>query len=135
VQSPNQEENCRHSKGQPTLILAIVHAGRSRIARFGRRNSFETDPGETDYTQQLQIGGRHDHQHVDAICLAPIDKTSMVSVVERAAKQKHSGDHLDSGIDTENFVSQVATDNYLAGKWQPRHRQILMAKAKWLSSR
>jgi len=54
-------------------------------------------------------------QRVDAICLAPIDKTAMVSVVERANREKIPVVIFDSPIDTQDFVAQVATDNYGAG--------------------
>ena len=53
---------------------------------------------------------------VDGIVLAPIDKKSMVGVVERAVAAKIPVVIFDSGIDTEKFVSQVATDNYHAGE-------------------
>jgi len=71
---------------------------------------------ETDYTGQLQIVEAMINQRVDAIALAPIDKTAMVSVVERAAREKIPVVIFDSGIDTENFVAQVATDNYQGGQ-------------------
>jgi len=54
-------------------------------------------------------------RRVDAICLAPIDKTAMVSVVERAAREKIPVVIFDSPVDTQDFVAQVATDNYQAG--------------------
>jgi ribose transport system substrate-binding protein len=47
--------------------------------------------------------------------LAPIDKKAMVNVVERAAAQKIPVVIFDSPVDTDKFVSQVATDNYAAG--------------------
>ncbi len=53
---------------------------------------------------------------MDAICLAPIDRDAMVSVVNRAAAQGIPVVVWDSPVNTPNFVSQVATDNYAAGK-------------------
>jgi ribose transport system substrate-binding protein len=73
-------------------------------------------PTETDYTGQLQIVEAMINQRVDAIALAPIDKTAMVGVVERAAREKIPVVIFDSGVDTENFVAQVATDNYRGGQ-------------------
>jgi ribose transport system substrate-binding protein len=70
---------------------------------------------ETDYNGQLQIVDSMINRRVDAICLAPIDKKVMVSVVDRAAKQKIPVVIFDSPVDTDNFISQVATDNYAAG--------------------
>jgi ribose transport system substrate-binding protein len=109
-----------------------VHAGAVAASRdLGVEIIWNGPAGETDYTQQLQIVDAMITQHVDAICLAPIDKTSMVSVVERAAKQNIPVIIWDSGIDTDNFVSQVATDNYLAGQMAAeRIGKILNGKGK-----
>jgi len=55
------------------------------------------------------------NNRVDAIAIAPIDRTAMVSVVERAAREKIPVVIFDSGINTENFLAQVSTDNYRGG--------------------
>ncbi|MBI2680237.1 MAG: substrate-binding domain-containing protein [Candidatus Solibacter usitatus] len=119
-------------KGQAHIFWQSVHAGAVAASReFNVEIIWNGPAGETDYTQQLQIVDAMITQHVDAICLAPIDKTSMVSVVERAAKQNIPVIIWDSGIDTENFVSQVATDNYLAGQMAAeRIGKILNGKGK-----
>jgi ribose transport system substrate-binding protein len=119
-------------KGQAHIFWQSVHAGAVAAGReFNVEIIWNGPAGETDYTQQLQIVDAMITQHVDAICLAPIDKTSMVSVVERAAKQNIPVIIWDSGIDTENFVSQVATDNYLAGQMAAeRIGKILNGKGK-----
>jgi ribose transport system substrate-binding protein len=71
------------------------------------------------------------NRRVDAICLAPIDKKVMVNVVERAARQQIPVVIFDSGIDTDSFVSQVATDNYGAGQLAAdRMGEILKGKGK-----
>ncbi|MBL8290669.1 MAG: substrate-binding domain-containing protein, partial [Bryobacterales bacterium] len=86
---------------------------------------------ETDYAGQIQIVDAMINRRVSAICLAPIDKKAMVGVVERAAREKIPVVIFDSGIDTENFVSQVATDNYAAGRVAAeRMGQILNGKGK-----
>jgi ribose transport system substrate-binding protein len=70
---------------------------------------------ETDYSGQLQIADAMINNRVDAIAIAPIDRTAMVSVVERAAREKIPVVIFDSGINTENFLAQVSTDNYRGG--------------------
>jgi ribose transport system substrate-binding protein len=71
------------------------------------------------------------NHRVDAIILAPIDKKAMVGIVERAAREKIPIVIFDSGIDTDSFVSQVATDNYAAGRLAAdRMGQILSGKGK-----
>jgi ribose transport system substrate-binding protein len=119
-------------KGQAHIFWQSVHAGAVAASReLGVEIIWNGPAGETDYTQQLQIVDAMITQHVDAICLAPIDKTSMVSVVERAAKENIPVIIWDSGIDTDNFVSQVATDNYLAGEMAAeRIGKILNGKGK-----
>ncbi len=68
---------------------------------------------------------------MDAIALAPIDKTAMVGVVERAAREKIPVVIFDSGVDTENFAAQVSTDNYRGGQaGAERLAKILGGKGK-----
>jgi ribose transport system substrate-binding protein len=70
-------------------------------------------------------------QRVDAICLAPIDKTAMVSIVERAHREKIPVVIFDSPVDTPDFAAQVATDNYAAGVMAAgRMGKILNGKGK-----
>ncbi|MEO7653907.1 MAG: substrate-binding domain-containing protein [Bryobacteraceae bacterium] len=104
-------------KGRAHLFWQSVHAGAVAAAREANVDIVWNGPAtETDFTGQLQIVEAMINQRVDAIALAPIDKTAMVSVVERAAREKIPVVIFDSGIDTENFVAQVATDNYRAGE-------------------
>src|SRR5579872_7156497 len=75
-------------KGQAHLFWQSVHAGAVSAGReTGVEIVWNGPPSETDFTGQLQIADSMITQHVDAMCLAPIDKTAMVSVVERAARQ------------------------------------------------
>jgi len=103
-------------KGRAHLFWQSVQAGAISASReTGVEISWNGPATETDFNAQLQIVDSMINRRVDAICLAPIDKKSMVSVVERAAAQKIPVVIFDSPINTEKFVSQVATDNYAAG--------------------
>src|SRR5207247_8556480 len=76
-------------KGRAHLFWQSVHAGAVAAARESNVDIIWNGPAtETDYTGQLQIVEAMINQRVDAIALAPIDKTAMVSVVERAAREK-----------------------------------------------
>lgn len=98
------------------MFWRSVNAGAVKAARENDLEIIWNGPDtETDYNGQLRIVDAMINRRVDAICLAPIDKKVMVSVVERAAQQKIPVVIFDSGIETEKFVSQVATDNYGAG--------------------
>jgi ribose transport system substrate-binding protein len=104
-------------KGRTHMFWQSVHAGGEAAAREANIEIVWNGPAtESDFTGQLQIVEAMINQRVDAIVLAPIDKTAMVAVVERAGRQNIPVVIFDSGVDTQNFVSQVATDNYGAGQ-------------------
>jgi ribose transport system substrate-binding protein len=104
-------------KGRTHLFWQSVHAGAVAAARESNLDIIWNGPStEADFTGQLQIVEAMINQRVDAIVLAPIDKTAMVAVVERASRQNIPVVIFDSGVDTQSFVSQVATDNYGAGR-------------------
>ena len=103
-------------KGQAHLFWQSVHAGAVSAAREAGVEIIWDGPAlETDFSGQIQIVEAMITQHVDAICLAPTDKTALISVVERANREGIPVVILDSPVDTKNFVAQVATDNYEAG--------------------
>jgi len=104
-------------KGRAHMFWQSVHAGALSVAQpAGVEIIWNGPASETDFTGQIQIVEAMINRRVDAICLAPIDKTAMVGVVDRAAKANIPVVIFDSGVDTQNFVSQVATDNYGAGR-------------------
>ncbi len=103
-------------KGTAQQYWQSVHAGAIKAARESNVEIvWNGTATETDYNGQIQIVDAMINRRVDAIAVAPIDRKVIVSVVERAAREKVPVIIFDSGIDTEQFVSQVATDNYAAG--------------------
>lgn len=104
-------------KGSAHLFWQSVHAGAVKCARENNAEIIWNGPAtEVDYTSQLQIIDAMINRRVDAIALAPIDKKAMVLAVERASKEKIPVVIFDSGIDTDKFVSMVATDNFHGGE-------------------
>jgi ribose transport system substrate-binding protein len=102
--------------GRAHLYWQSIHAGAVAAARELNVDIVWNGPAtETDYSGQLQIADAMINQRVDAIAIAPIDRTAMVSVVERAAREKIPVVIFDSGINTENILAQVSTDNYRGG--------------------
>src|SRR5207247_2937660 len=100
-------------KGRTHMFWQSIHAGAVAAARESNVDIIWNGPSvEADSSGQLQIVDAMINQRVDAIALAPVDKTAMVSVVERAARQNIPVVIFDSGVDTENFVAQAATDHY-----------------------
>jgi ribose transport system substrate-binding protein len=119
-------------KGNSDLFWQSVHAGAAKAAKEkGVEIIWNGPASETDYTAQLQITESMINRQVDAIALAPIDRKAMAGVVDSAAKKNLPMIIFDSGIDTENFVARIATDNYKAGQLAgDRMGQILSGKGK-----
>ncbi len=120
-------------KGRAHVFWQSVHAGAIAAEREnpGYTVIWNGPASETDFEGEIQIVDAAINQHVDAICLAPIDKKVLVAVVERAAAQGIPVIIFDSPIDTDKFVSQVATDNYAGGQLgAARMAEILNARGK-----
>ena len=119
-------------KGNADLFWQSVHGGAVKAGRETGVDVLWNGPAsEADYTVQLQIVDAMINRHVDAIALAPTDRQALVTVVERAADRKVPVVIFDSAIDTQRFVSQIATDNYKAGQLAAeRMGNILGGKGK-----
>jgi ribose transport system substrate-binding protein len=119
-------------KGNAHLFWQSVHAGAVSTSReTGVEIIWNGPASETDYTGQLKVVDAMINRRVDAICLAPIDSKAMVGVVERAAAASIPVIIFDSGIDTDKFIAQVATDNYHAGEMgAERLAKIIGGKGK-----
>ncbi len=119
-------------KGRTHVFWQSVNAGAIAASReVGVDVSWNGPATETDFNGQIQIVDAMINRHVDAICLAPIDRKSMVGVVNRAADAKIPVIIFDSGIDTDRFATQIATDNYAAGSLAAdRMGEVLGGKGK-----
>ncbi len=120
-------------KGNADLFWQSVHAGAVKAGRETGVDVLWNGPAsEADFTVQIQIVDAMINRHVDAIALAPTDRQALVTVVERAAGRNVPVVIFDSAIDTQRFVSQIATDNYKAGQLAAeRMGKILDGKGKW----
>lgn len=120
-------------KGRAHVFWQSVHAG--AIAAMREAPGFNViwngPASETDYEGQIKIMDSAINQHVDAICIAPIDKKILVSLVEHAAAIGIPVIIFDSPVDTDTFTAQVATDNYQGGRMAAqRLGEILGGKGK-----
>lgn len=105
------------AEGQTQLFWQSIHAGANSAGRdLGVEIAWNAPPSETDYTAQLQMLEAMMNRRVDAIALCPADKKSMVGPVEQAAKRGIPVVIFDTGIDTDAYVSRIATDNLGAGR-------------------
>lgn len=120
-------------KGRTHLFWQSVHAGAVAAERDNKGFTviWNGPQSETDFEGEIQIVDSMINQHVDAICLAPIDRKVLVNVVNRAASNGIPVIIFDSPVDTDRFVAQVATDNYAAGQLAAsRMGQVLNGKGK-----
>ena len=70
---------------------------------------------ETDRERQIQIIEDFIVQKVDGIVLAPLDQEALVPSVEKLARLKIPCAIIDSGVNTDHYVTFAATDNYQGG--------------------
>jgi ribose transport system substrate-binding protein len=70
---------------------------------------------ETDRERQVQIVEDMMAQKVAGIVLAPSDSKAMVPVVKKVYERGIPCVIVDSGVDTDNILSYMATDNYKGG--------------------
>ncbi|MES1257210.1 MAG: substrate-binding domain-containing protein [Acidobacteriota bacterium] len=105
-------------KGRAHVFWQSVHAGAVKAMREnpGYTIIWNGPASETDFEGQIKIMDAAINQHVDAICLAPIDKKILVTLVEHARAVNIPVFIFDSPVDTETFTAQIATDNYQGGR-------------------
>lgn len=119
-------------KASADIFWQSVHAGAVKSSWDHQvRIIWDGPPNETDIATEMQIVETMINRHVDAIALAPSDKSAFKIVVERAAKAHIPVIIYDSGIDTEAYRTFVATDNYLGGEMgADRLGQLLNGKGR-----
>jgi ribose transport system substrate-binding protein len=104
-------------KGTADVFFQSVHAGAAAAGQeFHAEILWDGPPRETEYSRQLEIMDSMMNRHVDGIVIAAADKTSLNSALDRAAREKIPVVIFDSGVDSTNYVSFVATNNYAGGQ-------------------
>ena len=88
---------------------------------------------ETDCERQIQIVEDMILQKVDGVVLAPSNRKAMVPTVEKTYARKIPCVIVDSDVDTDKYLSYLATDNYKGGVLAARRMgEILARKGKIL---
>jgi ribose transport system substrate-binding protein len=104
-------------KASADIFWQSVHAGAVKASWDNHVDIVWDGPAnETDIATEMQIVETMINRRVDAICLAPSDRSAFKIAVDRAAKARIPVIIYDSGLDSENYRTFVATDNYLGGK-------------------
>ncbi len=103
-------------KGQSHVFWQTVHAGAAAAAReAGVEIDWNGPALETDFSRQVAITDDFVNRHVDGILLAPNDQEALVPAIRRARQAGIPLTIFDSGANTQDYVSFVATDNYGGG--------------------
>lgn len=75
---------------------------------------------ETDYSRQLQIVDAMIARRVDGLAVAASDRAALNASLARARAAGIPVTVFDSGVDSPDYMTFVATDNYRAGKLAAR---------------
>ena len=119
-------------KGANHIFWQTVHAGAIRAGQeYGYEIEWNAPALEIDSSRQIEIVESMVNRKLAGIVLAPVDKTALVGVVERAAKAGIPVAIFDSGIDTDKRLSFVATNNEEGGRMAARRMaEIIGNKGK-----
>jgi len=104
-------------KGTSHIFWLTVQAGAVAAGQEFNLEILWNGPAlETEYSRQIQIVDSMIARRVDGIVLAASDRKALVGVVDRAMSNGIPVTIFDSGLDSNNYMSYVATDNVEAGR-------------------
>jgi len=108
-------------KATSHLFWLSVQAGALAAGEeFGVQIEWNGAAAETEYPRQIQIVDSFIARKVDGIALAPTERKALVGAVDRAAAAGIPLTVFDSGLDSENYMSFLATNNYEGGQMAGR---------------
>jgi ribose transport system substrate-binding protein len=126
-------------KGTTHEFWKSIHAGANKAAREFTSQGTEVELNwkgplrEDDREQQIQVVEGFTSQGVNGIVLAPLDSRALVRPVEEAKRAGVPTVIIDSGLESTEIVSFVATDNRKGGTLAAdRMGQLLHGKGKVL---
>jgi ribose transport system substrate-binding protein len=104
-------------KATSHIFWVLVRTGAMDAGRqFGINTVWNGPNAETDYARQIQIVDSAIAQRVDGLVLAATDRKALVQYVDKAMAAGIPVTIFDSGLDSDNYVSWVATNNVAAGE-------------------
>ena len=108
-------------KGTSHLFWVSVEAGAMAAGHALNVEVLWNGPAtETEYSRQIQIVDSMIARHVDGLALAAQDHTALDASIDRAAREGIPVTVFDSGVDSTNYMTFVATNNYEAGQMAAR---------------
>jgi ribose transport system substrate-binding protein len=119
-------------KGANQVYWKSVHAGAVKAAEeLGVQVLWKGPIKEDDRESQIKVVEDFVIRGVDGIVLAPLDDVALRPAVNEAARQKIPVVIIDSSLASDNYVSFVATDNYVGGQKGGRYLgKLLEGKGK-----
>jgi ribose transport system substrate-binding protein len=100
--------------------LTVQAGARAAGQEFGLEIEWNGPTQETDFSRQIQIVDSMVARRMDGIVLAATDRKALVAPVDRAMAQGIPVTIFDSGLNSTNYMSYVATDNVEAGRMGAR---------------
>lgn len=108
-------------KATSHLFWVSIHAGAMAAGQdLGVQVDWNGPATETDYSRQIEIVDSMIARRVDGIALAAQDRTALDASLDRAAREGIPVTVFDSGVDSTNYLTFVATNNYEAGQMAAR---------------
>ncbi|MCX7799033.1 MAG: substrate-binding domain-containing protein [Fimbriimonadales bacterium] len=120
--SPSQSEFKRYQiavipKGTTHEFWKAIHAGAKAAAKeLGVDIVWKGPVKEDDRESQIAVIEDFLTRGVDGIVVAPLDSSALVAPIEEAVAKGIPVVIIDSGLNSDKYVSFVATDNYKGGK-------------------
>src|SRR5579864_9234835 len=103
------------------IFWLTVRAGAAAAGqRFGVQILWNGPALETEYDRQMQIVDSMLAQHVDGLAVAAAERTALNRSLDRAAQLGIPVTVFDSGVDSTNYMTFLATNNYEAGRMGAR---------------
>jgi len=104
-------------KGTTHSFWKTIHAGAKEAgAELGADIIWQGPHKEDDRLMQIQVVQNFISRKVDAIVLAPLDDRALINPVTAAVKRGIPVVIIDSGLQSDQHASFVATDNKVGGK-------------------
>jgi ribose transport system substrate-binding protein len=124
-------------KGTTHSFWKSIHAGAVKASKELGVDIIWMGPlKEDDRASQITVVETFVSRGVDGIVLAPLDEKALVRPVEEAKKRNIPTVIIDSGLQSDEYVSFVATDNYKGGTIAAeRLGELMEGKGKILAIR
>jgi ribose transport system substrate-binding protein len=119
-------------KGATQMFWQAVHAGAIKAAReAGVELLWNAPAHESDSSRQVAMVEAMINRGVDALAIAPVDRSALATVANRAIDRGIPVAVFDSALDATRIVSFVATDNREGGRVAARRLgDVLKGKGK-----